>query len=701
MKQLTNNMNPLVSLLLAALYLVCPAILAAPYDTPDYYLCSNRVGGEWNFGRVPSACDVDPWGDPAYVADNFLPLIFDDNVTRSSERQRYMLELHAMLRDSVEYYMLARKPAATAAEVAAWQRANFAKAHQETFWTHYRDATDGNIKMVRGDYGHGHGMVQIDDRWHFPRLEEGKGWHIFENIIYGMELFYDAWEDAGTASCVSSPDNWRSRARSAYSVYNGGASKICRWTDPNDVWAQNDIGYVDKYDTQTWLNYVSDAAHETTLDIPCFMEGNPGCTATESVDADDPANWPGRQINLASGEACRFEDNAFDCVADAMDMACLNIQYGATSGGSLSPSASATNVYSKNVQEKHACFSGAVTGLSTVGQAVRSEIAITVRGTPGGSSLGFATQAGKVYQVLDYVVNDLNAQYRYYLVSENDQQGYIYAGEVADHSSWTTVAAHSALTEVLIPQADDQIAVAAASGINLRDVPAGTLLNTVPSGEVLGVLSTVVQGVDNDVYYEVDYAGDTGFIYGGKVLNGMTLPDWVVYTETPVEPLYPNTGNVIEIVSSFGINLRDAPGGNYLVTVPSGSLLYVFSTTIQGTDDYVYYEVTYDGQHGYIYGGQLAGTSTLDSWAVLSSTSVAHAGDQVELVIGINQRTTPGGSLIQTIPADTVLTVLSTVVQGDDNYVYYEVSYNGSTGYIYSGYLTPASTLSSWTMIAE
>ncbi|MBB3061758.1 hypothetical protein [Microbulbifer rhizosphaerae] len=582
MDRMITSINRVAALLFCLLGLYCPFSLAAPADTPDYYLCNNRVGGEWNFGRVPAACDVDPWGDPAYVIDQFVPVIFDDNVTRSTERQRYMLEVHAMLRDSVEYYLLARKPSASGAEVAAWQRANFAKAHQETFWTHYREATDDNIKMVRGDSGHGHGMVQIDDRWHFPKLEEGKGWHIFENIIYGMELFYDAWQDAANASCVSSPSNWRNRARSAYSVYNGGASKICRWTNPNDPWARNDIGYADKYDSRTWLNYISNRDHETTLDIPCFMEGNADCAAVEPVDADDPANWPGRQINLASGEACRFENNAFECVAEAVDMLCLNIQYGASTGGSLSPSASVTDAYGKTVHEKHACFAGAVTGLSMVGQSITSEVEINVRATPGGSALGFTSQPGKVYQVLDYVVDDIDAQHRYYLISENGKLGYIYAGEAGDHTSWTTRASHSGLGEVFIPLAGDQIQVVPSSGINLRDVPAGNLIGLVPTDEILSVISVVIQGTDNDVYYEVSYGGKTGYIYGGKVLNGMTLQDWIVpYDEVESNPYTPEEacGSGYSVINSHALTggriyllYKSSTGYNCVVTMKASNV---------------------------------------------------------------------------------------------------------------------------------
>lgn len=701
MKNYSISVGRFLALPLLLIGLYSSFSTAAPYETPDYYLCNNRIGGEWNFGRVPSACDVAPWGDPVYVTDNFAPVIFDDNVAVSGERQRYMQEVHAMLRDSVKYYLLARKPDAGADEIAAWQQANFAKAHQETFWTHYRDATDGNIKMVRGDYGHGHGMVQIDDRWHFPKLEEGKGWHIFENIIYGMELFYDAWEDAATTTCVSSPSNWRDRARSAYAVYNGGASKICRWTNPNDTWAQNDIGFADKYDSQTWLNYIGDIYQETTLDIPCFMEGNPGCTAVATVDADDPANWPGRQIYLASGETCRFENGTFECVASPVDIMCLNIQYGAPTGTSLSPTSGATESYNKTLHEKHSCFAGAVAGLATVGESVRSELNITMRATPGGSSLGITSKAGKVYQVLDYVVNDLNAQYRYYLISENGRLGYIYAGKISDHGNWATSASYSDLIDVLIPQPGDHIRIVPESGISLRDAPGGNLLATIPADKKRRVFSVVVQGADNSVYYGVAYDDLIGYVYGGKVLNGMTLQDWILPDGVSPTPLHPDTGDVIEIANSSGINMREVPGGSFMVTVPRGSLLYVFSTVVQGTNDYLYYEVTYNGQRGYIYGGQLAGTRTVENWAVLSQVQLASAGDTLELLKDGNQYVTPGEDVIQPVSAGKRVKVLSAAVQGEDNDVYYQVKYRGNTGFIYGGSLTPASTLSNWAVIIK
>ncbi len=91
---------------------------SAPYSTPNYYQCYNKIGGSWNFGRVPNACDVNPWGDPQYVEDKFTPVVFNDSNPSgtSAERNRYMNELHAMLRDSVAYYIQQRKPSVSASD---------------------------------------------------------------------------------------------------------------------------------------------------------------------------------------------------------------------------------------------------------------------------------------------------------------------------------------------------------------------------------------------------------------------------------------------------------------------------------------------------------------------------------------------------------------------------------------------------------
>jgi len=225
--------------------------------TADYWRCDNRVGGSWSFGTVPDACDVDAFGSDSVVRDSFAPLIFDDAKNINDERLRYMTQMNAAIRDIAEYYLESRKPAASSAEKSAWQHAVRAIANQESWWTHYRKSTDGNLKMIRGDKGHGHGMMQVDDRWHFNALKDGKGWHFVEHVIYGLDVYYTQWQRAANASCVASASDWHSRTRAAWAAYNGGGSKICRWTNPNDPWARNDRGFAEKFDGMAWENWIT------------------------------------------------------------------------------------------------------------------------------------------------------------------------------------------------------------------------------------------------------------------------------------------------------------------------------------------------------------------------------------------------------------------------------------------------------------
>jgi hypothetical protein len=253
-----------------------------PFDPTDYYNCVDRVGGVFEWGRAPSGCNIEPWGDSVYARQAFGLLIHVDSRDRVDERARYMQETAAVLRDAAAYYLRLRRPAVDDAEVREWQRAVYALAHQESFWTHYREpVSDLRLKMLRGDSGHGHGMLQVDDRYHLPALEDGAGWNLFRNLSYGFDIFFDAWQDAASASCVvatfGSEPYWEERSRSAYSAYNGGPARLCRWTDPDNPFAQNDRGFADKYRARAWRTEIADADHVTRLNVACYLEGGLDC----------------------------------------------------------------------------------------------------------------------------------------------------------------------------------------------------------------------------------------------------------------------------------------------------------------------------------------------------------------------------------------------------------------------------------------
>ena len=343
-------------------------LLAASNPTADYWQCEHKVGGSWDYGRVPNACDVAPFGDDDYVKSTFTPLIFDDAKDRTDEKKRYIDNLVPLIRDAATYYMSTRNPSASVAEKAAWGNAVLAVAHQETFMTHYRIASDTRLKMIRGDAGHGHGMMQIDDRWHFAEINNGKGWQIFENVTYALEIFYDGWERASSASCV---DNLYEQSRAAYSVYNGGASKVCRWTNSSDRWAQNDTNYKQKLDDKQWENWVDDLNRASVLNVPCFMEGNEQCAAPSNEVSETTL------LTLNSGETCIFTGEKYECVEEQIDALCLSKKFDKSLMDSVvSLDSTKSLAYPKTMHSRDICQEE-ISSLYAIGESIQAKKAIT------------------------------------------------------------------------------------------------------------------------------------------------------------------------------------------------------------------------------------------------------------------------------------------------------------------------------------
>jgi len=583
-------------------------------DTPDFYNCFNISAWGSGYGSFATACDVEPWGNENYAIDKFSAVTFNTNVSNTTERERYVTQLHAMLRETTAYYIKARKPDVSAEEVAAWRQANFAKASVETLWTHYTERS--NVQMIRGDSGHGHGLVQIDDRYHFTKLEEGKGWHIFENVIYGMEIFYAEWQKAASASCIASETDWLNRSRSAYSAYNGGPSKTCRWKNAPIV---QDVNFLDHYNANQWNNYITDANFVTPLDIPCFMEGASGCSAAEGmvdVDSDDPNNWPTRQVNLTSGEACVFTNDTLQCVENPLDMICLDIQYGSTAG-KVFPSNDVTQNYTINVQDRFDCFNSALPNSLVKVGGVLKVIAKNADGSTLSPELwqdldatystGVNAVWGKSYQVTDFIVsqaNDTAPILRYYQIKEGETRGYVLANnlETGDELIAETPANELAIQYITLARENDVITVHPESGIQMRTVinDDNTIVATVPKNQQLTVLNTVVSGSSSSIYYLVEFANTQGYIFGGKLLNGNTQEYWAtVFNPTPLASestittlldgmvFIPDDGSVNEILSKSAV-----------LTVKTVVEKYTGTATAL-----VDYQVEYNGKLGIVFGG--------------------------------------------------------------------------------------------------
>jgi hypothetical protein len=496
----------------------------AQNKTPDYWQCENRVSGSWAFGLAPSGCDARVFGEDQYLFDTYLPVIFNQTTSTTSERGRYMAEMSAALKEASMLYLRKRKPAASTVEQAGFVRATLALAHQESYWTHYRQFTDSKMKMMRGDSGHGHGLMQVDDRWHFVAIDRGVGWNLIDNLVYSLEEYYGAWEKAAKASCVTDASDFRMRARAAYSAYNGGSSKICRWTNPNDKWARNDQGFIDKFDKQLWNQHIKTPLSQTAVNVACLIDGSEQCPL-RSTDNSPPRPASERVYQTSQKELCVYHENQFQCISDVRDVTCLQKWAGVTDESiKLMPTDWETS-NSRVLLDRHSlCLEKIEVGLHSVGTILKTQRDIQLRATPAGNPLGLVPK-GEVLQVFDFEFRLLSEGKRYYQVNWKGQWGFVYGGNIQDFNDWLKPSTEWPKLKWL-GRMGDSVKVKRAGGIKLRTSPGGNVLATVPQNHNLVVENVLVSSDFNEVNYQVRFQNQTGFIYSGRSLPDKTFEQW-------------------------------------------------------------------------------------------------------------------------------------------------------------------------------
>ena len=260
-----------------------------PFLAEAQLSCTNSIGGQWNFGTAPRSCNVSPLASTNQIRDQYTSIFFKDEQPTDQGRQEYISSMFPILRDVGRYYIQRRNPSVTQIEMNYFVEGLFTLAHQESFWTHYRNGTDGIIRYMRGDNYHGHGMMQVDDRSHVDALKKGKGVDLIYNMMYGLDIFYAAWVRSASASCVNSASDYKNRARAAWSAYNGGPGSICRWKTKNTA---GDQQFLAKYNSKTWLKLVGDIKAPSSLNIKCLAEGVRPCLPGGSPKPTEPPANP-------------------------------------------------------------------------------------------------------------------------------------------------------------------------------------------------------------------------------------------------------------------------------------------------------------------------------------------------------------------------------------------------------------------------
>ena len=423
-------------------------VQAAYTPTANDWACTNKVGGAWTHGRAPSGCDASAFGPDSFVRGNYNGVIFSDaSASLVDERKRYMQAMYPVVRDASQRYLLARKPGASTRELEAFQRGTYATLRQETFWSHYRDAQLGTgqpyvLKMMRGDSGHGHGMMQVDDRYHFVQLQEGKGWNMMQNFTYAIDIYYDAWQAAPNACLggVTAPHRHHRRHRHLLAQPRAlglerlqrRPHKVCRWQNTADVNVAKDNGYRDNYDNRLWLVDVADLTKAAAIDVACLMDNGPSCPVPTGGSVA-----PGKLLQVGSAACALSATGTLECVDDVRDAACLAGRVGFDDSSITPVYVAQTTGFPRIDHNRHQLCRAQVAGLQSLASAVATLQPLDLRSSPDGMVLGQA--AAGSYQVLDFMVSGAQQQRRLYRIRASINgaltDGWIDAGDATNHAS--------------------------------------------------------------------------------------------------------------------------------------------------------------------------------------------------------------------------------------------------------------------------
>lgn len=229
------------------------------------------------------------------------------------------------------------------------------------------------------------------------------------------------------------------------------------------------------------------------------------------------------------------------------------------------------------------------------------------------------------------------------------------------------------------------------SGVRVRSGPStsDSILATLDSGETMSVT-----GVSGE-WYQVSYNGATGYVnsaymtlsYGSSASSTSTSTSSNITEEAPLAVATTGTGTI----NGTYVRMRSGPSTSYSIlgTYNTGTTMAVTGTSGD------WYEVSYNGTTGYVYSLYLtldSGTSSSSSSTDSSSFTVTEMSDTAATVTSaVNMRTGPSTSYasLQVLSAGTSVTI--TGYSGS----WYRISYNGSTGYVYSSYVTTGTSSSS------
>ncbi|MGI6694738.1 MAG: peptidoglycan-binding protein [Christensenellales bacterium] len=227
-------------------------------------------------------------------------------------------------------------------------------------------------------------------------------------------------------------------------------------------------------------------------------------------------------------------------------------------------------------------------------------------------------------------------------------------------------------------------------GVNLRNAPAGGTIAQLDRDLELAYFSvTVASGY---TWYQVDSPKGRGWVRSDVVTlidgpGGDTKP---VPTATP-DPSAGNLGYILTIKSA--INLRQAPSSSVILGRVDKGLVYALMGPVTNVKGYNWYQISVNGQLGYLRGDCVRQLTPEEVTAYLAGTmpgvtppptdGTVTVGHVITIVSSVNVRETPSldsRSLAQIAAAGAVFPYESTVTAGGRTW--FKINYQGKTAYL-------------------